>query len=147
MRGGPKKGGFEHLDLERAMRQLLLQICFLLVVHVELLIHLLRRRQHAPLSCASRIGRARFGARQRVPSSVCVCVCVCVGGWVQRSERDDGTFLDEKLVLDIFFNGVAIKVRAFARRRKERPFVRHVMEPCVPTCVCVCVCVCLGMCA
>ena len=80
-----------------------------------------------------------------MPSSV--CVCVCVGGWVQRSERDDGTFLDEKLVLDIFFNGVAIKVRAFARRRKERPFVRHVMEPCVPTCVCVCVCVCLGMCA
>ena len=68
-----------------------------------------------------------------------MCVCVCV--WVQRSERDDGTFLDEKLVLDIFFNGVAIKVRAFARRRKERPFVRHVMEPCVPTCVCVCVCV------
>ena len=78
-----------------------------------------------------------------MPSSVCVCVCVCVGGWVQRSERDDGTFLDEKLVLDIFFNGVAIKVRAFARRRKERPFVRHVMEPCVPTCVCVCVCVCV----
>ena len=51
----------------------------------------------------------------------------------RERERDDGTYLDEKLVLNIFFDRVAIKVRACARgRRKERRFGRHVMEPGVP---------------
>ena len=81
--------------------------------------------------------RARVGARERE----------------RERERDDGTYLDEKLVLNIFFDRVAIKVRACARgRRKERRFGRHVMEPGVPSSMCVCVCSlacareCVGIC-